>query len=144
MCIGSTRLTGDCFGPLTGHYLKRMGVDVDVHGTLDVPVHAMKLAETIARLDTRNTFVIAVDACVGQERRVGSIVVAPGPLRPGTGLGKRLPELGNVSVSGIAAPDDDPFENLRAAPLGLINTMAEIAAEAIRFTVGRLAETRLA
>ena len=51
LCIGSDRLTGDCLGPITGSRLQRiLGERVSVLGTLEDPVHALNLKETIDSL----------------------------------------------------------------------------------------------
>jgi len=39
--------------------------DFDVYGTIVEPVHALNLKETMDKIDTSNTLVIAVDASIG-------------------------------------------------------------------------------
>lgn len=48
ICIGTDRSTGDCLGPLVGTFLKRALVKhLHIYGTLENPVHAKNLSETI-------------------------------------------------------------------------------------------------
>ena len=49
ICVGTDRSTGDSLGPLVGSHLNRTTTLRNLHlfGTLDEPVHAMNLAETV-------------------------------------------------------------------------------------------------
>jgi putative sporulation protein YyaC len=49
----------------------------------------------------RNPYIVAVDACLGRLENVGTITASRGPLRPGTGVSKNLPQVGHAHVTGI-------------------------------------------
>jgi putative sporulation protein YyaC len=105
VCIGTDRSTGDALGPLIGSKLssrldKQQAV---VYGTLENPVHAVNLKETLDEINAtyHNPFLIAVDACLGQLSSVGLVTLGHGPLRPGAGVNKVLPEVGNIHLTGI-------------------------------------------
>ncbi|SHJ77515.1 spore protease YyaC [Tepidibacter formicigenes] len=106
LCIGTDRCTGDSLGPLTGHKLERRikgYSNVYLHGTLDEPVHAKNLEETIKLINNsyKKPFIIAIDACLGDINRVGCIKVSNGPLKPGAGVNKNLPPIGDINILGI-------------------------------------------
>ncbi|WP_054958301.1 spore protease YyaC [Paenibacillus dakarensis] len=104
VCIGTDRSTGDCLGPLVGTSLSRYNSSLfHLYGTLDEPVHAMNLKEKLAMIyeQYENPFIIGIDACLGQSASVGSIQVSEGPLRPGAGVHKELPPVGDIHVTGI-------------------------------------------
>ena len=104
VCIGTDRSTGDCLGPLVGTSLSRYNSSLfHLYGTLDEPVHAMNLKETLTMIYEKydNPFIIGIDACLGQSASVGSIQVSDGPLRPGAGVHKELPPVGDIHVTGI-------------------------------------------
>lgn len=106
LCIGTDRSTGDCLGPLIGYklsYISRLYPSVHILGTLENPVHAKNLEEKINYIYTSysNPFIIAVDACLGRLERVGYIDIAKGPLKPGAGVNKDLPEVGDMHVLGV-------------------------------------------
>lgn len=104
LCIGTDRSTGDSLGPLIGTQLTRHKLpQLNVYGTLDDPVHATNLEENIRCIQQnfRNPFIIAVDACLGRIDSVGCITLADGPLKPGAGVHKQLPEVGEVHMTGI-------------------------------------------
>ncbi len=103
LCIGTDRSTGDSLGPLTGSKLSARDSAAHVFGTLDHPVHAVNLADTIREIEGRFAapFIVAVDACLGQAASIGQITLAEGALRPGAGVHKTLPEVGHIHITGI-------------------------------------------
>lgn len=104
LCIGTDRSTGDALGPLIGTHLTRQTLpQLHVYGTLDEPVHATNLEETIRFIEQtyQNPFIIAVDACLGRMDSVGCITLADGPLKPGAGVHKQLPKVGEAHITGI-------------------------------------------
>jgi putative sporulation protein YyaC len=97
VCIGTDRSTGDAVGPFVGTYLSGLGY-TNVYGTIDEPVHAMNLETTIASLPADKT-VIAIDACLGHIHNIGTMGVINGPLKPGAGVNKDLPYIGDYSIN---------------------------------------------
>lgn len=137
VCVGTDRSTGDSYGPLVGHMLSKYTMyDFDLYGTLLEPVHALTLEKTINQLDKENTLIIAVDSCVGYSSYVGQIGVKYGAIRPGSGVGKSLPPIGDISVSGIVAISGfAPLVMLQSAPLGMVYLMAEKTARSISYVL---------
>ena len=104
LCIGTDRSTGDALGPLIGTHLSRLNLpQLHIYGTLDEPVHATNLVDNIQFIQQEfiNPFVIAVDACLGRLDSVGCITLADGPLKPGAGVHKQLPAVGEAHLTGI-------------------------------------------
>lgn len=137
VCIGTDRSTGDSFGPLTGHMLSRLSlIDFNLYGTLEKPVHALSLPDVMNEIDTDKSLVIAVDAGMGDVDMIGSIGIGAEPVKPGSGLGKTLPSVGDISITGIVAMGGfAPFLMLQNAPLGMVYCMAEKAFFAIQYTL---------
>lgn len=103
-CVGTDRSTGDALGPLVGSLLRGMGLSPTiVFGTLDEPIHAANIHDAVETIRSiaPESFVIAVDACLGNIDNVGSVNVDMGPLRPGAGVNKELPPIGDVHITGI-------------------------------------------
>ncbi len=106
LCIGTDRSTGDCLGPLTGYklfqYVKNYE-KVHVIGTLDEPVHAKNLSLKIDEIkrNYNNPFIVAIDACLGNLDRIGYISLTLGPLKPGAGVKKSLPSIGDMHITGV-------------------------------------------
>lgn len=106
LCIGTDRSTGDCLGPLVGHklsYSVKKYDHVHIFGTLATPVHAKNLETSINTIHTlfKNPFIVAIDACLGDIERIGYINIGLGPLKPGTGVKKTLPEVGDIYITGV-------------------------------------------
>ena len=104
LCIGTDRSTGDALGPLIGTHLSRLNLpQLHVYGTLDEPVHATNLVDNIQSIHHSfvNPFIIAIDACLGRIDSIGCITLSDGPLKPGAGVHKQLPEVGEAHMTGI-------------------------------------------
>ncbi|MBE5951650.1 MAG: spore protease YyaC [Lachnospiraceae bacterium] len=104
LCIGSDRATGDSLGPIVGHkLLQRKPGSVCVYGTLEHPVHAKNLSEVIHTIYSSipNPFIIAIDASLGKASHIGFFTLAQGSLKPGAGVGKDLPDVGHLYITGI-------------------------------------------
>ncbi len=105
LCIGSDRATGDCLGPIIGYKLSKYRTlhNCYVYGTLEEPVHAKNLKDTVARIyqTHEDAFIIAIDASLGKSDHIGYITLGEGPLKPGAGVDKDLPEVGDLFITGI-------------------------------------------
>ena len=103
MCIGTDRSTGDALGPLVGERLHNMCPYAEVMGNLENPVHAGNLVKVLDHIQTtyKNPFIIAVDASLGRSENVGTIKIAPGTLKPGAGVNKKLPPVGDFHITGV-------------------------------------------
>lgn len=104
VCIGTDRSTGDCLGPLIGTKMAETNhTGLEVFGTLDEPVHAGNLTDYLhkIRANWHSPFIIAIDACLGRMDSVGIVNIGTGALRPGAGVNKDLPPVGNLHITGI-------------------------------------------
>jgi putative sporulation protein YyaC len=149
VCIGTDRSTGDSLGPLVGTSLsKHKSIWFDLYGTLNEPVHAMNLDETLIDIGKyiEKPFIIGIDACLGQAASVGCIQVGAGPIRPGAGLNKELPPVGDIHVTGIVNVGGFmEYFVLQNTRLSLVVNMAEIISESLVAAIhkrgGQLHET---
>jgi putative sporulation protein YyaC len=142
LCIGTDRSTGDSLGPLVGSKLADLNIDpAMVYGTLDFPVHAVNLHQTITQIQSQyqKPFIIAVDACLGRFESIGYINIKEGPLQPGTGVNKNLPAVGNVQIVGIVNVGGFmEYMVLQNTRLNLVMKMADIISQGIYHEVQKL------
>jgi putative sporulation protein YyaC len=135
VCIGTDRSTGDSLGPLIGSLLDERTTGIfHVYGTLDEPIHAVNLEEKLQDIKNKhiNPFIIGIDACLGRLKSVGAIQLCDGPLKPGAGVNKELPEVGNVHLTGIVNVSGFmEFFVLQNTRLNLVMKMAKTMVEAI-------------
>lgn len=105
ICIGTDRSTGDSLGPLVGSLVTERNLPGNfyVFGTLDEPIHAINLTEKLDMIESRfnNPFIIGIDACLGHSKNVGTIHIKNGSLKPGAGVNKTLPAVGDIHMTGI-------------------------------------------
>ncbi|WP_438433621.1 spore protease YyaC [Gorillibacterium sp. sgz500922] len=146
ICVGTDRSTGDSLGPLIGSRLRRYNFsDIHLYGTLEQPVHAMNLNEIMCAVhrDFQDPFIIGIDACLGQLAHIGSVKLSPGPLRPGAGVNKELPEVGEMHITGIVNVGGFmEYFVLQNTRLSLVMDLAELIAKAIYMSLihcGRIA-----
>ncbi|TBL77458.1 spore protease YyaC [Paenibacillus thalictri] len=140
VCVGTDRSTGDALGPLVGSRLSKLGAlkGLYLYGTLGHPVHAMNLNETLSSIYQHfdEPFIIAVDACLGQLTSVGCIQVGYGPVKPGAGVNKDLPPVGNIHVTGIVNVGGFmEYFVLQNTRLSLVMNMAEVISTALHHTM---------
>ncbi|MGF7145213.1 putative sporulation protein YyaC [Anaerotaenia torta] len=143
LCIGSDRATGDCLGPIIGYKLvKYMKYhNYHVYGTLEEPVHAKNLKDTIAMIYRKHqdAFVIAIDASLGRSDHIGYITLGEGPLKPGAGVDKELPAVGDIFITGIVN-FSGMLDNmlLQTTRLNVVMMMADQICLAINYCLGKL------
>jgi len=133
VCIGTDKCIVDSLGPLTGTLLSKKNISADIYGTLDKPVHAVNINDYVKTIKKkRYDKIIAIDACLSNKKNQGVIEVREGSITPGKGIGKILPEIGDVSIIGVVDSSDRDFHDLvQDTRLSLIYEMAEIICEGI-------------
>jgi putative sporulation protein YyaC len=135
VCLGTDRCTGDSLGPLLGSALgKYRSPKFDFYGTLEKPVHAMNLDDTLDQLfrTFHDPFVIGVDACLGSFSSIGSIQVGEGPIRPGAGVNKTLTPVGDIHISGVVNIGGIlQYQVLQNTRLHLVMSMANLIARSL-------------
>ena len=138
ICIGTDRATGDCLGPLIGYKIQDMKYNkVHVLGTLDNPVHAKNLEEHLKELKSfQNPFIVAIDASLGKFERIGFVNIKEGPLSPGSGVNKSLPQVGDMHITGIVNMSGFmEIMVLQNTRLNLVMNMANIVSKGIKYNM---------
>ncbi|MGF6953098.1 putative sporulation protein YyaC [Neobacillus sp. B4I6] len=135
VCIGTDRSTGDSLGPLVGTLLEEKGMrSFYVYGTLDEPIHAVNLSEKLKEIHAKHDdpYIIGIDACLGRTKNVGVIQLGNGPVKPGAGVNKELPEVGDIHITGIVNVSGFmEFFVLQNTRLNLVMRMAKTIANGI-------------
>lgn len=135
MCIGTDRSIGDALGPLIGTELSQAGHRrYEVLGTLDSPVHASNLTQTLnwVTANYESPLIFAVDACLGRSESVGMISIGRGSVKPGAGVNKTLPAVGQVYLTGVVNVGGYmEYFVLQNTRLSLVMRMAQVAAKGI-------------
>lgn len=135
LCIGTDKVLGDCLGPLLGYRLKKNGYPGIVYGDLESPVHAKNLFSVIEEIKKKHprAFIIAIDASLGTKSHIGYITIGVGAIYPGAGVGKSLPKVGNLYITGIVNSLSDTQESLlKETGLQVVMNLADTIYEGIR------------
>ncbi|MFW6389771.1 MAG: spore protease YyaC [Halanaerobiales bacterium] len=142
LCVGTDRSTGDSLGPLTGTLLKKNNPSpARIIGNIHKPVHASNLDQILYDIkdEFENPFIIAIDAGLGKQSSVGYIDVKKGPLKPGTGVNKKLPEVGNMHITGLVNISGYmEYLVLQSTRLSIVMKMAETITSALTLTIKTL------
>lgn len=103
--IGTDAVMFDSLAPLIGSYLEEKDINMKVYGTLDRPIHAIRIHECFDNLAENhpNDFVIGIDACNSSKRELGEIFIQNVGVHPGRGVGKELPVIGDISILGVTS-----------------------------------------
>jgi putative sporulation protein YyaC len=135
VCIGTDRSTGDSLGPLVGTKLTARNLSLfHVYGTLEEPIHAMNLTETLKQIHRfhSNPFIIGIDACLGKMKNIGTVSIGTGPVKPGAGVNKDLPPVGDIHITGIVNVSGFmEFFVLQNTRLYLVMKLADLISESI-------------
>lgn len=137
VCIGTDRSTGDSLGPLIGKRLNELRViGFHVFGTLENPVHAVNLEETLRNIHEMfsDPFIIAIDACLGKSTSIGYLSLNQGPVKPGAAVKKNLPEVGDIHITGIVNVGGFmEYMVLQNTRLHLVMKMADTIADSLYY-----------
>jgi len=140
--IGTDRSTGDSLGPMVGTLLTNMpNLPFAVYGTLEDPVHASNLTEKLNLIKTLhpNPIIIAIDACLGYTENVGTITLSMGALKPGAGVNKNLPAVGDINLTGIVNVGGYmEYFVLQNTRLSIVMQMAQLIAKIIYKGIGQV------
>ncbi|MBB6454434.1 putative sporulation protein YyaC [Salirhabdus euzebyi] len=137
VCIGTDRSTGDSLGPIVGSLLSEHHLpQFSIYGTLDSPVHAKNLEDRLEDIKQNhsNAFIIAIDACLGKQSSIGSIIAGVGSIKPGAAVQKQLPDVGDLYLSGVVNLSGYmEYFVLQNTRLSIVMNMAKQTSQALRF-----------
>jgi putative sporulation protein YyaC len=153
LCVGSDLVAGDSLGPVTGTMISKRcnaagfaaGVPCFVYGDLSSPVTAkeVKYAENFLRKTHPGRKILAIDAAVGAAGEVGLIRVQSGGLMPGSGAGKKMGKVGDISILGIVAEKSlFNYTVLNSIRLNVVYQMSSVIAEGISLLLSNAAADR--
>jgi len=146
VCVGTDLVTGDSYGPLVGTLLEQKCIkNVHVYGTLEKPVHALNLVQTIQKIERDHPlcFTIAIDASLWKKDKIGYINITNSPLRPGAAVQKKLPVVGDCSIKGIVNAIGQPeYYALQNTRLHLIWKLAHLTVDCLSESLKLLNQSR--
>lgn len=140
LCIGTDRMTGDCFGPLVGSKIKK-GISNNnnciIYGDLTEPLIYYNIGEKIKEINEnyKNSCVIAIDAALSSEKNIGKIFVKTGGLKTGRAINKFNKEIGHISIKAIIGENhkklDKNMQLLQNTSLNFVMELVDIVSMGI-------------
>lgn len=141
LCIGTDRITGDCFGPIVGHNLKknsdRFNLKLNVYGTLENPICSSNLDWELNKIYIKyeHPIIIAIDSALSTENHIGKILVCDGFLETAKGINKNGKKIGNISIRGIIGKKEKTiYKNmdiLQNTSLNMVMNLANLVSDGI-------------
>lgn len=108
LCIGTNKMKDDSFGPIVGSGLNKFKYykNVEIIGTMQRTLNGTNIESFIKQNTSmiNESLVIAIDASVSKSS-IGSIIVSSKKLKPGAGVGKIFPEIGDIVIRGVTTND---------------------------------------
>lgn len=138
ICVGTPRLIGDSVAPLIGSYLENSVPDLPVFGTVDDPITAINLEDTVRGLKGlySDHKIIAVDVCVSLPTKVGDIYIKEEKLKPGRALSKSLKAFGHYKFCVNVSPRTDG-----GGVKEIVKSLQEVSSEEVKKMVSLMAES---
>lgn len=133
ICVGSTKVISDCYGPIVGHLLcEKYNLDAYVYGTLSSPINALNLTSSLKTIKQRHktSKIICIDSFEPNDLSKDEIRFIDGPIKPGLASGKNLPAVGDISI--ISAPAKTKSNSYC---LGKIFALASITAKILDYSL---------
>jgi len=134
VCLGTTKIIADCFGPLVGQLLKQQhNINCYVYGDINHSITKSTLPfyfELLAKKHS-NSKIIALDCAIGKAMEVGTIKTYNCGLVPRSGIDNSFGLIGDASIIGILASSNGIVDNFLYVQKQFVKQMAQITANAI-------------
>lgn len=142
LCIGTDKITGDCFGPLVGSFLIKLFenyniFNISIYGTLENNINYNNIDKILKRIYKihQNPCIVVVDAALSKKENIGKIYVSDEKTILGKSLNKNNLLIGDISIKAVVGKDYKlakyNFVNLQNISLNVVMNLANIVSEGI-------------
>ncbi len=131
VCIGSSKLSQDSFGPRVGNLLEKefyKNSNIEVLGTMERPVH-FKNAPIFLDYLKKEKNIILIDSAISKQEKIGLTYINVGGVEIGKAFGKSFYFPANINIKTIVGTNKTS-ENIET-----INRLAKNTADKIIKTV---------
>lgn len=135
--VGSDSNIGDSLAPICGSLFECEGGGVFAYGNLIAPITAKEVPFAVEFIKNAHpdSLVVVVDAAIGKSSDVGLVKVQKSGIKPGLGVDKDLPEVGDLSVIGILGEKRGGKALFTVNKISTVYSMAEKIAEGLKIFV---------
>lgn len=142
LCIGTDRMTGDCFGPLVGTKLQELLskyniFNISIYGTLKENVSYTNVKQIVKTIKEKhkNACIIVIDSALSKEENIEKIFVQKEKMSLGRCLSKARIEIGDISIKAVVGKSYKlakyNFLSLQNVSLNIVINLSEIVAQGI-------------
>lgn len=143
LCIGTSKIMGDSFGPLVGYKLKNKINDdrIIILGDLKDNINALNIEKRLVEVkkDYKDSLIIAIDAALSKKEDIGKIDVYPYGISIRKALGENNKKIGDLSIKAIVASDYkktiDNYLELKQTPFSRIDYLSDITVNGINHVI---------
>ena len=135
--VGCDSNVGDSLAPLCRRLFKPEYGRVVTYGSLKYPITAKEVPYIVPFIQKTHpdTLIIVIDAAVGKSEDVGLIKVQNEGIKPGLGVDKDLPKVGDLSIIGILGEKGGEKGCFKRVRLSVVYQMAEIIANGLQIFI---------
>lgn len=143
LCIGTSDIVGDSFGPLVGKKLKEKikNEKILILGDLQDNISALNIEKRVDNIKEKcdNPLIIAIDAALSRKEDIGKIKIYPYGMRVRRALEENENKIGNLSIKAIVANDNKEaivnYQELKKTPFSRIDYLSQITADGINTVI---------
>lgn len=132
--IGTDANMGDSLGPLCGILLKETYPNVFFYGNLSYPITAKDIPFISRYIKYAHplSYIVVIDAALGNKEDLNTIKISQKSIKPGLGVNKNLPEIGDASIIGVLGEKNSQVINTNGLiRLSSVYKMAKVISLAI-------------
>ena len=143
LCIGTSKIIGDSFGPLVGKKLKDKirKEKIVILGDLKDNISALNIEKTVNKVKKtyNNPLIIAIDAALSRKEDIGKIKIYPYGIKIRKSLENNENKIGNFSIKAVVATDNKEtlrnYKELITTPKDRVEYLSQITADGINFVI---------
>lgn len=140
LCIGTTTLVGDSFGPIVGTLLKKSfnrKNNIKIIGDTNDSMTYQKIEDNIKDIKEKysNSLIIVLDSALSSKGDIGKIFIQNRGLKYGESLKKQNDFIGNISIKAVVGENTNNniknFKTLKEVSVEQIQSMSNIVSKGI-------------
>lgn len=145
LCIGTTKVVGDSFGPFVGTCLKKSlenYTDIKIMGDLKNDITYNEIENTIKLIEKeyKNSLVIVIDSALSKKENIGKVFVQNRGLQYAQSLKKKNNIIGNISIKAVVGKNTNNslinFKTLKDVSMEKIELMSNFVVRGITEVMG--------
>ena len=131
LCVGTSKIIGDSFGPMVGTKLKNLSRNINVLGNMNEPMCRTNINKKLDEIKKckREKYIVAIDSAISEiKENIGQIFISNNSMILGSGINRNILEIGDVSIKAVVCNN---FKVLEYVPKNIVNELSAVVARGI-------------